>query len=228
MSDRPSSNLRQRPLNMASNNESEHFEGDSDRQPNQEDQPLLGGPGDAVQDESTPIWKNLYMGTAVVAQGGIVILTVLVWVSVLTKDIMLFSAHPVSHTNHDPTPSRSTSITSTKPASLTHPHPAPQLSRPPLPNRSNPNPPTDLHPHPKAHRRLHPRNPKRPRRPLPPSRPRRNPLQQNLPPRRALRVPACNPRPHHLQPHRNPGHHRRDGAVYAEAVWQRGECEESV
>ena len=76
--------LRQRTVKMASQN-----------QEAQEDEPLLGHPGDAIQDENQSLWQNLLMGTAIVAQGGIVVLTVLVWASVLTKDIILFSAHPV-------------------------------------------------------------------------------------------------------------------------------------
>ena len=79
------SNLRQRPLTMA-----------SQEQDSREDQPLLGHPGHAIQDENQSLWQNLYIGTAIVAQGGIIVLTVLVWVSVFTSQpIILFSAHPV-------------------------------------------------------------------------------------------------------------------------------------
>lgn len=62
-----------------------------------EDQPLLGNPGDAVQDEDQSLWQNFIMGTGIVAQGGIIVLTVLVWASVLTKQVILFSFHPVSN-----------------------------------------------------------------------------------------------------------------------------------
>lgn len=63
-----------------------------------EDQPLLGHPGDAMQDEDQSLWQNFIMGTGIVAQGGTIVLAVLVWASVLTKPVMLFSAHPVSFT----------------------------------------------------------------------------------------------------------------------------------
>lgn len=60
-----------------------------------EDEPLLGGPGDAIQHTEAPLYKNLYLGVGSIAQGGIIMLAVLVWASVLTKPIILFSAHPV-------------------------------------------------------------------------------------------------------------------------------------
>jgi len=63
-----------------------------------EQEPLLGRPGDAAQREEEPLYKNFVLGTAVVAQGGIWLLTAIVWGSVFSHPdkLMLFSAHPVS------------------------------------------------------------------------------------------------------------------------------------
>ena len=66
------------------------------RQEAAEDQPLLGRPGDAMQDEEQSLAQNFIMGTGIVAQGGAVVLAVLIWTSVFTKPLILFAAHPVS------------------------------------------------------------------------------------------------------------------------------------
>jgi len=60
-----------------------------------EDEPLLGRPGGATQQEGKSLWFNLIIGTAVVAQAGILLLTVSVWASVFLSDLILFSAHPL-------------------------------------------------------------------------------------------------------------------------------------
>ncbi|PVH80248.1 hypothetical protein DL98DRAFT_571977 [Cadophora sp. DSE1049] len=60
-----------------------------------EDEPLLGRAGDAAQPEGRPIYYNLIIGTAVIAQAGIVLLTASVWASVFLKPLILFSAHPL-------------------------------------------------------------------------------------------------------------------------------------
>jgi hypothetical protein len=60
-----------------------------------EDEPLLGRAGDAAQQEGRPIYYNVIIGTAVVAQGGILLVTALVWANVFLSPLMLFSAHPL-------------------------------------------------------------------------------------------------------------------------------------
>lgn len=62
-----------------------------------EQEPLLGRPGDAAQQEEQPLYKNFVLGTAVVAQGGVWLLTAIVWGSVFSHPdkLMLFSAHPL-------------------------------------------------------------------------------------------------------------------------------------
>jgi len=60
-----------------------------------EDEPLLGGAGDASQQEGRALYHNLIIGTAVIAQGGLILLTAIVWASVFLHPLSLFSAHPV-------------------------------------------------------------------------------------------------------------------------------------
>ncbi|KAK7398354.1 hypothetical protein QQX98_012269 [Neonectria punicea] len=61
-----------------------------------ESEPLLGRPGDASQEEGVPMFRNLVLGTGILAQLGIVLLVVLIWASVLTKPLILFSGHPLA------------------------------------------------------------------------------------------------------------------------------------
>ena len=61
-----------------------------------EDEPLLGRVGDASQPEGKPLLFNLVIGTAVIAQAGIWILTAIVWAAVFMKPLIFFSPHPVS------------------------------------------------------------------------------------------------------------------------------------
>ncbi|KAK2629950.1 hypothetical protein QTJ16_000770 [Diplocarpon rosae] len=60
-----------------------------------EDEPLLGRAGDASQPEDRPIYYNLIIGTAIIAQVGIVLLTASVCASVFLQPLFLFSAHPL-------------------------------------------------------------------------------------------------------------------------------------
>jgi len=60
-----------------------------------EEEPLLGRVGDASQPEGRPLYYNLIIGTAVLAQAGIVLLVASVWASVFLHDLILFSAHPL-------------------------------------------------------------------------------------------------------------------------------------
>lgn len=61
-----------------------------------ENEPLLGRPGDASQVEGTSIHGNLVLGTALLAQLGAILLFVLVWASIFTKPLILFSGHPLA------------------------------------------------------------------------------------------------------------------------------------
>ncbi|KAI4164607.1 MAG: hypothetical protein LQ342_001921 [Letrouitia transgressa] len=61
-----------------------------------EDEPLLGRAGDASQPEDQGLQFNFLIGTAVIAQVGIWLLTVTVWASVFTHPpLILFAAHPL-------------------------------------------------------------------------------------------------------------------------------------
>ncbi|KAH8670357.1 eukaryotic cytochrome b561-domain-containing protein [Tricladium varicosporioides] len=62
---------------------------------NGEEEPLLGRAGDVAQQEGRALYHNLFMGTAVIAQAGIILLTASVWANILLSDLMLFSAHPL-------------------------------------------------------------------------------------------------------------------------------------
>ena len=84
---------------------------DTSRRP--EEEPLLGRPGDQIQGKEQGIYHNLVTGmasfsgfkaskvdilkkgTAALAQGGIWILTAIVWAAVFNSELILFSAHPV-------------------------------------------------------------------------------------------------------------------------------------
>jgi len=66
-----------------------------DREGVGEDEPLLGRAGDASQQEGRPLYYNLIIGTAVIAQAGIILLVASVWASVFLHDLILFSAHPL-------------------------------------------------------------------------------------------------------------------------------------
>ncbi|TAQ86236.1 hypothetical protein B7494_g5447 [Chlorociboria aeruginascens] len=60
-----------------------------------EEEPLLGRAGDAAQQDGQPLYYNLFIGTAVIAQAGIILLTASVWASVFLHPLILFSAHPL-------------------------------------------------------------------------------------------------------------------------------------
>ncbi|MCJ1477386.1 hypothetical protein MMC13_006057 [Lambiella insularis] len=60
-----------------------------------EDEPLLGEPGDATQKNEKGIQFNLVIGTAVIAQAGIWILTAIIWAAIFSNKLILFSAHPL-------------------------------------------------------------------------------------------------------------------------------------
>jgi len=60
-----------------------------------EEEPLLGRRGDASQSEGQPLYWNLWIGTAPIAQAGIWILAAIVWGAILSKKLIFFSAHPL-------------------------------------------------------------------------------------------------------------------------------------
>jgi len=61
----------------------------------EEEEPLLGGPGDATQRPGQGLQWNFVTGTAILAQAGIFILTALVWASVFNNEVTFFSYHPL-------------------------------------------------------------------------------------------------------------------------------------
>ncbi|KAK2812759.1 hypothetical protein FQN50_001088 [Emmonsiellopsis sp. PD_5] len=61
-----------------------------------EQEPLLGRPGDVSQKLNESIFTNLVTGTATVAQAGIWILAALVWNGIFSHELIFFSPHPVS------------------------------------------------------------------------------------------------------------------------------------
>lgn len=60
-----------------------------------EDEPLLGQRGDASQMAGQPIYLNLWLGTAPLAQAGIWILAAIIWGAIFSHDLIFFSAHPL-------------------------------------------------------------------------------------------------------------------------------------
>ena len=98
-----------------------------------DEEPLLGQPGDALQTGGKPLYHNLVIGTGVVAQVGVWIvsdhrsrptalqedwldtehpqLVAIVWGSVFSHDLILFSAHPVRRLRHQPSSRPSTLLT---------------------------------------------------------------------------------------------------------------------
>ncbi|EEH36726.2 hypothetical protein PAAG_07144 [Paracoccidioides lutzii Pb01] len=59
-----------------------------------EQEPLLGRPGDVSQKEDQALVTNLITGTATIAQAGIWILAALVWNAIFSQDLIFFSPHP--------------------------------------------------------------------------------------------------------------------------------------
>ncbi|PSN64299.1 hypothetical protein BS50DRAFT_528440 [Corynespora cassiicola Philippines] len=60
-----------------------------------EDEPLLGRRGDASQMEGQPLYLNLWLGTAPIAQAGIWILAAIIWGAIFSHDLIFFSSHPL-------------------------------------------------------------------------------------------------------------------------------------
>lgn len=62
---------------------------------NDESEPLLGRAGDASQQEGKGLQFNFFLGTGIIAQAGIIILTATIWASIFMSPLSLFSAHPL-------------------------------------------------------------------------------------------------------------------------------------
>ncbi|CAN9416023.1 unnamed protein product [Alternaria alternata] len=60
-----------------------------------EEEPLLGRRGDASQPHGQPLYHNLWIGTAPIAQAGIWILAAIVWGAIFSNKLIFFSAHPL-------------------------------------------------------------------------------------------------------------------------------------
>lgn len=69
------------------------------RQQHQQDpteyEPLLGQTGDAGHLKEEGIYRNLFTGTAAIAQAGVLILVALVWSGILSNQLIFFSPHPL-------------------------------------------------------------------------------------------------------------------------------------
>ncbi|EXJ74323.1 uncharacterized protein A1O5_02619 [Cladophialophora psammophila CBS 110553] len=61
----------------------------------EEEEPLLGRPGDVTQRPGQGMQFNFVTGTAILAQVGIVVLTALVWAAVFEHEFIFFSYHPL-------------------------------------------------------------------------------------------------------------------------------------
>ncbi|RFU25697.1 hypothetical protein B7463_g10645, partial [Scytalidium lignicola] len=64
-----------------------------------EEEPLLGRLGDASQPPTRPLYANLYLGTGIIAQAGIILLVALTWANVFLSPLILFSPHPLLNTS---------------------------------------------------------------------------------------------------------------------------------
>ncbi|KAF2711344.1 hypothetical protein K504DRAFT_480414 [Pleomassaria siparia CBS 279.74] len=60
-----------------------------------EEEPLLGRRGDASQTDGEPLYWNLWLGTAPIAQAGIWILAAIVWGAIFSNQLIFFSSHPL-------------------------------------------------------------------------------------------------------------------------------------
>ncbi|KAG9186239.1 hypothetical protein G6011_02795 [Alternaria panax] len=60
-----------------------------------EEEPLLGRRGDASQAHGQPLYHNLWIGTAPIAQAGIWILAAIIWGAIFSNKLIFFSAHPL-------------------------------------------------------------------------------------------------------------------------------------
>jgi cytochrome b-561 len=61
-----------------------------------ETEPLLGRPGDVAQVQGHSFFKNLVLGTGLIAETAAILFFILIWVSVFTKPVILFSGHPLA------------------------------------------------------------------------------------------------------------------------------------
>lgn len=61
-----------------------------------ETEPLLGNPGDAILPEGASIMRSFVIGTGIIAELGVLLLCVNIWVHILLKPVILFSGHPIA------------------------------------------------------------------------------------------------------------------------------------
>ncbi|KAG5978821.1 hypothetical protein E4U55_005894 [Claviceps digitariae] len=61
-----------------------------------ETEPLLGKPGDATLPEGASIMRSFFIGTGVVAELGIILLTLNIWAHIFMKPVIFFSGHPLA------------------------------------------------------------------------------------------------------------------------------------
>ncbi|KAK4644882.1 hypothetical protein QC761_308830 [Podospora bellae-mahoneyi] len=71
-------------------------ESDTHQQPN-ENEPLLGRPGDAIQRPNAPMYRNLYLGTGILSQTGLLLLLLSILIPLLTHHplLPLLVPHPI-------------------------------------------------------------------------------------------------------------------------------------
>lgn len=149
-------------------------------------------------------------------QAGVWVIAAIIWGSVFSNDLMLFSAHPVCLSSHQ-TPLKKQDTNRLM-------NTAPQLHRFPLPNPSPPNPPTNPYRPPKATRNIYPLSPQL-RCPLNRHRgANRNRIQQIRPQRSTLRFRTRSAGTDNIHPDRSTSPRGRNAILHAGSVWWGGEC----
>jgi hypothetical protein len=158
-------------------------------------------------------------GTGVVAQAGAWILAAIVWGSVFSHDLILFSAHPVWTSN----PKHSVSA-----SQLTYVLTATQLRRAPLLHPRHPRCPTHSHRKAKEGRHICARRAERHCPSDSHRRAGRDRIQQDQPQWNPLPVAACHSRPDHIHPHGSAGRCRYHAVLCPTAVRRRGQRQEAI
>lgn len=146
-------------------------------------------------------------------------LAAIVWGSVFSHDLILFSAHPVWLT---------TSIYPDQAAQLTSHPTAPQLRRSPLVRPRHPRCPAHTHREAKAGRHIRARSSQRCCAPHSHRWIGRDRVQQDQPQRHALRVAARHPWPDHVHPYGSAGCGRHNPILCPATVRRRSKCEEAI
>lgn len=68
---------------------------DRDVPPPSDDEPLLGRARGTTQGDTKALHTNLYLGTAIITQVGVIFLTAVIWAGIFLNELALFSAHPL-------------------------------------------------------------------------------------------------------------------------------------